>query len=178
MMRAVLDAYPIGSVMKISKKPNVFQIKGRDCGGKDLSLNDIEHSIVRKEFLEPRAHFALNCASGGCPWLPQEAFDPGRLDEQLERETRRFFADESHLRVDAESRTVHLSAILNWYGKDFLRWLKDVKGVEKPVVLDYVKLYAPPGVAETFERDFRVKYRKYDWGLNDVTGPVAATRGK
>lgn len=179
MMRAALDAYPIDSVMEVGKKKGaLFEEQTRVCGGEELSLNQIEHEIVRNEFLEPRAHFALNCASGGCPWLPQEAFDPGRLEEQLDRETRRFFAEESHLRVEAEARTVYLSAILNWYGDDFLRWLREVRGVERPVVLDFVKLYAPPEVADALEHDFRVEYQQYDWGLNDVAGPVAATRGK
>ena len=79
MLRAVLDAYPVASVNDIPGDNGVFDAKGRICGGEDFSLNEIEHEIVRKEFLEPRAHFALNCASMSCPQLPTEAFVPERL---------------------------------------------------------------------------------------------------
>ncbi|MGD8240938.1 MAG: DUF547 domain-containing protein, partial [Armatimonadota bacterium] len=176
MLQAVTDAYPTASVKDISSDPDVFDTRGRICGGDDLSLNQIENEIVRREFLEPRAHFALNCASMGCPWLPREAFDPKRLDEQLDRETRRFFADPTHLTVDVETRTVGLTAILDWYQDDFLNWLREQKGIEDPAVLDYARLYAPEDVAGSIGDDFTVEYLDYDWRLNDTHAEWAAQR--
>ena len=164
MQKAVIDAHPTESVMDIE---GVFEAKGRVCGGEDLSLGDIENGILRANFLEPRGHFALNCASIGCPWLPQEAFVPERLDEQLDRETRRFMEDASHLTVDEATRTVYLSQIFKWYQKDFLTWLTEEEGLADPTVLDYVKLYAPEGVAAQIGDDFAVEYLDYDWRLND-----------
>ncbi len=176
MLRAVLDAYPVASVMDIGDDPGVFDAKGRICGGEDFSLNEIEHEIVRKEFLEPRAHFALNCASMGCPWLPSEAFDHRRLDAQLDREAFRFFADASHLRVDAAGETVYLSSILDWYGEDFTRWLKEVKQIDEPSILDYARIYAPADIADEIADDFEVKWPEYGWGLNDQAAAWASDR--
>jgi len=176
MMKAVIDAYPTESVNDIGEDPGVFDVEDKTCGGDDLSLNNIENDIVRTAFLEPRVHFALNCASMSCPWLPQEAFDPKRLDEQLEREARRFFADPSHLVVDVETKTVSLTAILDWYQEDFLRWLTEAKGIEDPSVLDYVRLYAPEDVANQIGDDFSVEYLEYDWRLNDRNAEWAELR--
>ncbi len=177
MIKAVLDAYPIDSVQDISQDPDVFEAKGRICGGESLSLNDIEHELVRKEFaLEPRIHFVLNCASLGCPWLPQEAFTPQRLDEQLDREMLRFYRDPTHLGVDVEAKTVHLSAYFDWYGEDFLRWLREVKGFGNPTVLDYVRLTAPEDIAKQIGDDFAVEFVEYDWRLNDQDAQWAHLR--
>ncbi len=177
MIKAVLDAYPIDSVQDISQNSGVFEAKGRICGGENLSLNDIEHEIVRKEFaLEPRVHFVLNCASLGCPWLPQEAFTPQRLDQQLDREMLPFYRDPTHLRVDVEAKTVHLSAYFDWYGEDFLRWLREVKGFGNPTVLDYVRLTAPEDIANQIGDDFAVEFVEYDWRLNDQNAEWAHLR--
>lgn len=166
MLRAVLDAYPIDSVKEI--EPEVFGAKGRICGGEDLSLNEIEHEIVRKEFLDPRAHFALNCASMGCPWIPQEAFDPARLEQQLDREARRFFKDPDHLIVDVPAKTVFLSPILDWYQEDFLKWLEHTDGAEQSHILQYVRLYAPEDIAQKIDEQFDIVWQDYDWALNDA----------
>lgn len=176
MMRAVLDAYPVASVMDIGDDPGVFDAKGRICGGEDLSLNDIEHEILRKEFLEPRIHFALNCASMGCPWIPTEAFTPERLDEQLDRETHRFFAESSHLRIDVASETVYLTPLLDWYGEDFIRYLKEVKQIDEPSLLDYLRIYAPASSADEIADDFEIQWLEYGWGLNDQAAPWASER--
>jgi hypothetical protein len=168
MLKAVIEAYPIDSVQDISEDPGVFDAKGRICGGEDLTLNEIEHQIIRVDFLEPRAHFAVNCASMGCPWLPQEPFLPEGLDGQLDHETRRFFGAPSHLVIDSDSSTVWLSPIMEWYEEDFLIWLEEERGVADPSVLDYVKLYIPEGKASTIDDDFEIKWLEYDWALTDA----------
>lgn len=177
MMKAVIDAYPVGSVNDIGKNPTVFDARGRVCGGADLSLNEIEQRIVRKQFLEPRVHFALNCASMGCPWLPREPYDPARLDAQLDRDARRFFAIPERLSVDFASRTVSVSPILQWYRDDFLAWLTKVKGIRKPTILDFVKLYAPGSVAGRIGPTYRLKTLEYDWRLTDSRAAWAGKRG-
>ncbi|MGM0493299.1 MAG: DUF547 domain-containing protein [Armatimonadota bacterium] len=175
MMKVILDEYPIESVKDI--EPPVFNDQFAVCGGEEMSLNFIENQIIRKEFAEPRIHFAVNCASMGCPWLPQEAFFPERLDEQLERETWRFFAAESHLKVDPDAGVVYLSPILDWYTEDFLEWLEEERGIEEPTVLDYVRIYAPDGTPEITD-DMEIRWQKYDWRLNDSNAEWADIRGE
>jgi hypothetical protein len=174
MMRAVLDAYPVARVTAITAHPDVFGVVQRVCGGEYLSLNQIEDDIVRGEFLDPRVHFALNCASLGCPRLPREAFRAPALDRQLDRETRRFLADPDHLRVDSARRTVQLSMVFQWYAPDFLRWLRETRGLARPTVLDYVKLYAPPALAGQIGAGYKLEYLPYDWRLNDQAGSAPA----
>ena len=70
----------------IDEKEDFFYFTKYSLGGEGVNLYDLENSIVRKEFNEPRIHMALNCASGGCPELPPEAFTPEKLEEQLTRE--------------------------------------------------------------------------------------------
>lgn len=176
MMHAVVQAYPIKSVNDIDGALNVFNAKGRVCGGEDLSLDAIENAIVRQEFVEPRVHFALNCASMGCPWLPQEAFQADRLDQQLDREARRFFLDPMHFRIDTDGKTARLSQILNWYAADFLKWLVQVKHLQKPTIMDFVRLYAPPAELAKLKAHFQIKYQEYDWRLIDQKAAWAGSR--
>ncbi len=175
MMKAVIDACPVESVKDI--EPAVFDDQFVVCGGEEMSLNFIENEIIRKEFAEPRIHFAVNCASMGCPWLPREAFFPDRLDEQLERETKRFFAAESHLNVSREENAVYLSPLLQWYAEDFRGWLRAERGVEDPTAVDFVRIYAPEGAPEITD-DMQVRWQRYDWRLNDSNAPWAESRGK
>jgi hypothetical protein len=174
-LKTVLDAYPVKSILDIDGG-KVFDREGLLCGGDKLSLNDIESGIVRREFADPRVHFTLNCASWSCPRLPREAFDPKRLDAQLDRETRRFFADPTHLRVDVANRTVHLSTICQWYEEDFAKWLAKNGPAGQTKVLAFVKLYAPVATEAKIRPDFRVDYLTYDWRLSDQHAPWARER--
>lgn len=175
MMKAVIDNYPVDSVNDI--EPAVFNDEFAVCGGEEMSLNFIENEIIRVEFAEPRIHFAVNCASLGCPWLPQEAFFPDRLDEQLERETYRFFAAKSHLKVDPEENVVHLSPILEWYTEDFLEWLRHDRGIEDPTLLDYVRIYAPEDEPEITD-EMQIRWQIYGWQLNDANAEWTELRGQ
>ena len=86
--------------------------------GKERSLNAIEHEILRK-MGEPRIHFAIVCASLGCPKLRNEAYTGARLEAQLDENARDFFRDPQKLRIDVARGEVHLSSILKWFGADF-----------------------------------------------------------
>jgi hypothetical protein len=126
--------------------------------GSPISLYDLENKIVRPRFAEPRAHFALNCASAGCPVLPNEKFDPAKLEGQLERETKAFLDRPENLSVvDGE---VVLSSIFKWYAADFgddpLAWVRQ----RRPQVPD----------------DPTPEHRDYDWSLNDQAGHDQATK--
>ena len=92
-----------------------------DLLGTKRSLDEIEHELLRgsAEYDDPRIHFAVNCASVGCPALRPEAYTAEQLEAQLEDQTRRFLADRSRNRVDVQSQTVQVSKIFDWYGDDF-----------------------------------------------------------
>jgi hypothetical protein len=130
-----------------------FEEATRRVGGKDLSLDAIEHEIVRKRFAgEPRVHFALVCASSSCPKLRAEAYAAARLDAQLEEEARAFLRDPDKNRYDPKTNTLHLSPIFDWFAADF-----EPAGGRLAFVRERL-----PGVAA----DAKIEFLDYDWRLN------------
>ena len=128
--------------------------------GTDYSLDDMEHKILRK-MDEPRIHFAIVCASVGCPKLLNEAYTATDLDEQLARSTRDFFADRSKFLLDAKKGVVYQSPIMDWYKDDF--------GSNQEARLAFIRPFL--GSKEDraiLDRDrLKVKNLDYDWSLND-----------
>ena len=100
-------------------------------GGRDFSLNDIETNEIRKRFQEPRIHFAIVCASRGCPWLSRDAYTGERLEEQLEARTKLFINQIRNVRVNGGQREISLSQIFQWYQRDF--------GVSPEAVLAFIR---------------------------------------
>ena len=128
------------------------------AGGRDLSLNDIETNAIRKQFQEPRIHFAVVCASMGCPWLSREAFRGDRVEEQLAARTRLFVNQARNVRLNPSRREVELSSIFEWYAPDF--------GASKEEMLNFISKYRTADGAELREGKWKVRYVKYDWGIN------------
>ncbi|MEX2179446.1 MAG: DUF547 domain-containing protein [Gemmatimonadaceae bacterium] len=130
------------------------------AGARALTLDDVEHEIIRKEFDEPRIHVALVCAAIGCPPLRTEAYAGARLDEQLDDQTRQFLSDQRKNRVDVASRTVYGSPIFSWYREDFGG---DLRGVGA-----FWARYFPAGEARDLlsSGNFRWVDNDYDWSLN------------
>jgi hypothetical protein len=145
----VLRRWPIRSVH--DHKLSFFVVTRYRVDGRPLSLYAIENDIVRRQFADPRVHFALNCASIGCPRLPAEPFDGATLQAQLERETTRFLNEPRNVAV--ENGSLVLSEIFSWYADDFppdaVAWVR----ARRP------DLDPPEGAKAT--------YRPYDWALND-----------
>jgi hypothetical protein len=129
--------------------------------GKQLTLDDLEKKLIRPRFLDPRVHFALNCASGGCPRLPREAFVPERVHDQLDREARTFIGEKRNVDYDAARKRVKLSMIFKWYKDDFA---KDDAGL-----IAYLNKYRP--AAQPLPPDVIIEHVEYDWRLNDPTLP-------
>ena len=183
-IKAVLTYYPISSVEDIKppfplfflpRKSGFFFFQRVTFGDKTTSLYFLEHRVIRKRFTDPRVHFALNCASGGCPRLPRHAFVAEHLDEQLDHEARKFLTEERNLKIDYEEKTVFLSSILDWYKKDFLKWYQSKFPDQKATLLNYVILYLPPDRAEELRKiatSYQVRFIPYDWRLNDQNGRV------
>lgn len=160
----ILEVYPTSSIRKHTAKVlgyNIWRDLLLPVAGKKYSLEDIEHKVLRK-LGEPRIHFAIVCASIGCPRLRNEAYTSAGLESQLADNTRDFFSRPEHFRADAAKSVVHVSPILEWFGEDF--------GPTPQQRLEKLVKYLPAdsGVPRLVEHgDFSVRYLDYDWSLND-----------
>jgi hypothetical protein len=169
-VHGILRVYPTSSIRNHTAKLvgyNIWRDLLLPVADKKYSLEDMEHKILRKSN-EPRIHFAIVCASIGCPRLLSEAYTPARLKGQLADNTRDFFSRPEHFRADVAERTVSVSPILQWFGEDF--------GPNPQARLKALEKYLPEdsGIRELIEQgDFSVAYLDYNWDLNDQT-PKAA----
>ncbi|WP_445777916.1 DUF547 domain-containing protein [Shewanella sp.] len=137
--------------------------------GKNRSLNDIEHKLIRgsDRYNDPRIHFAVNCASIGCPALLEEAYTGTKLEQQLDAQTKRFLADTS--RNYAKGDTVYLSAIFKWYGDDFTQGFAGADSVEAFLLLypNALQLNAEQQAAAK-KQQLDIDFLDYNWSLNAV----------
>lgn len=134
-----------------------FQVNGRD-----LDLDDLEKKVIRPRFKDGRIHFALNCASGGCPKLPRDAFTPDKVQAQLDAESRRFCGEARNVSYDAAKGTVRLSMIFKWYKDDF--------GGGDRAVLAFINKYRAADAQVPV--DAKISYIDYDWRMNDKSLPT------
>jgi hypothetical protein len=164
-IQQVLKRYPIDSIRpawlglpnwiafwRFFTRP-IYALKGQS-----LSLNQIEHGLLRKQYGEPRIHFALVCASVGCPWLRNRAYQADQVLLQLEEDAQRFIQNPEKVRYDAAKQTLYCSKIFKWYRQDFLQVAASVP--------DYIRQYLP---AVQMPEPLAVEYLFYDWGLNQLT---------
>lgn len=169
----ILMRYPdIKSIRDFGKlignpwKDKFFKLLGREA-----TLDGIEHETIRApgRFDDPRIHFAVNCASIGCPMLREEAYVGARLDAQLDEQALRFMSDRSRNRYDPGSRRIELSSIFDWYGKDFARGWKGIDSLDKWLA-KYAEALAdkPPDRAAIRAGGLPVAFLDYDWRLNDA----------
>src|SRR5579883_425276 len=120
------------------------------------SLNDIEHGTIRAEFKDSRIHFALVCAAIGCPLLRNEAYQPERVQIQLNEDARRFINNPAKVRFDAGTKTLYCSKLFKWYRQDFLNVATSIPA--------YIQAYLSPTVS--LMDSTPVQYLDYDWSLN------------
>lgn len=180
--KAIIDHYPIQSSFlksRIYPKNSIRQIDGVwdkltfPVMGQQLTLEHIEHKILRKEFGEPRIHMALVCAALGCPPLREEAFAGDKLEGQLDDQARQFLSDTGKFRIDRKSKVVYISSIFDWFGDDFIKKYTPQSGFEgkspkEKAVLNFVSRYLNPDDQTTLKSgQYDVKYQKYDWTLNE-----------
>ncbi len=160
-IRGILREYPTSSIRNHTSRFGGYNI-WKDLliwvDGRTLSLEEIEHTILRK-MGEPRVHLALVCASRGCPPLWNRAYRAEGLDEQLTANGRRFLARPENFRADGASREVSLSQIFEWYGTDFAASSAGLLQAIAPMLPSGAEWVTVPGV--------RVRYLDYDWSLND-----------
>ena len=137
--------------------------------GETVSLDDIEHGMIREPgvFDEPRIHFAVNCASIGCPALRREAYTSAEIQQQLEDQTQRFLGDRTRNRLSDDKLLV--TSLFKWYGDDFTAGWRGANSIE-----GFVALYADAlGLSESQVRRLKngeidIDFLKYDWALNSL----------
>ena len=160
VIKGVIDHYPIKSVKKVKWFNGFFSRLKFQVAGESYSLDHIEHKIIRKEFVDPRIHFALVCASKGCPPIENTVFLPETIEEQLDAVTLKFVTNPEKVRLDRGKRRVYLSKIFKWYKEDFTEGYSGVA--------DFLSDYLSPDDAEfVASKDVKFHYLHYDWNLND-----------
>jgi len=168
---SILDHPDVSSIRDI---PGVWTKIRHRVGGFDLTLDEIEHRILRPYFRDPRLHFALNCASRSCAPLPPWAYDGDRIDAQLEERARSFLSDPRNVRVEGSKLLV--SRYFDWYGSDFTA--KGWKGSESSVAATIAR-YAAPDVKAFIDRHSGkppIGFLDYDWSLNAAVPPDPSIR--
>jgi hypothetical protein len=162
--------YPENSIRQI---PGVWDETTHTVMGKSMTLDHIEHGILRKEFNEPRIHMALVCAAMGCPVLRDEPYEGPKLDEQLDEQSKKFINSPDKFRIDKNAGKVYLSSIFKWFGEDFVdkyRAKGKFKGKGDTVssVLNFAANYLKAEEVEYLKSgDYSIEYLDYDWSLNE-----------
>ena len=185
-LKAILDHYPIKSSFIASlrfPKNSIRQIPGVwdklkfRVMDREMTLDEIEHSMLRGNFDEPRIHVALVCAAIGCPPLRNESFEAGKLDAQLDDQTTRFLSNPEKFRIYGSQGRVYLSPIFNWFGDDFVPTYGtdekfDGHGKSERAVLNFISAYVSESdAAYLADGDYKIEYLDYDWSLNERNEP-------
>ncbi len=156
-IQLITDNYPLKSIKDLNPSisipfvNSIWDVQFIDIGNTSLSLNNIEHDILRGHFKESRIHFVINCASISCPRLLNKAYVPETLDSLMDKQADEFINDESKNLI-TENR-VQVSKIFLWFGKDFKR---------DGTLIDYLNRYADVNIKNSAQVD----YMAYNWLLN------------
>ena len=157
-IKLILSGYP--GLESIKELGNIFKSPWKrkfvDLNGKKVTLDHIEHDILRPQFKDPRVHFAVNCASIGCPPLFKEPFAGSRLEQQLDNATRAFINDRRYNRL--EGNTLYVSKIFKWFKEDFDH---DIIGFFEQFGADELRF-----MIKDRRATIKIEYLDYDWGLN------------
>ena len=162
----VLDKYPVKSIKDISLgggliasiKGGPWKAKVLNVAGMALSLDDIEHAILRPVFKDARVHYAVNCASVGCPNLQTQALTGGQLNAQLDASARAFINHPRAVTVTPDG--IAVSSIYKWFKEDF--------GDSDEGVLKHLRKFANPELAAKLKSATSLDSYRYDWSLNDI----------
>ncbi len=156
-VKLIVDNYPLKSIKEIGGSiPFVntsWDIKFFEIEKNLYDLNDIEHGILRKKYVEPRIHFAVNCASVSCPRLLNEAFVPERLEEQLTQVATSFINNETKNLITPQKAS--LSKIFSWFSGDFEKTHDNITA--------FINQYSKVKITD----QTKIEYMDYDWNLNE-----------
>lgn len=185
VLREILRRWPLQSVTAVKINPSSFVKSGKGffydlefvVGGETMNLYDIENKIIRAQFKDARIHFAINCGSSSCPLLRRDAFDPEKLESQLEAASTQFVNDGKNVIVDDAKLEVVMSRIFEWYAADFVAFTKSRTNAKEAGVVDFALLYAKEPLSTKLKaakaKRYRVRFLDYDWNVNKQNGPPA-----
>lgn len=159
-LKLIVDHHPVSSIRRVGgwfKSP--WDLDCVTVFGRTVTLNTVEHQMLRPRYHEPRIHFAVVCAARGCPPLRSEPYLADRLDAQLSDQARRFLAQPDKNRFDGGTRILTLSPIFKWYAADFPTGARGLTG--------YLAPFLPRETADALQfGEFKIEYSSYDWSLN------------
>lgn len=169
-LKLIIDNYPVKSITEISALGKLTAFIGDSpwrreffsINGKKMSLDKIEHEILRQTFKEARIHFAVNCASSSCPILRPEAYAAQTLDAQLSDQAKRFLKDALRNRIDLNSKTIYVSKIFDWYQGDFAK----AAGSLERYLADFIDDDAIKQML--LNKELKIEFMDYDWSLNEA----------
>lgn len=173
-LKLIVDHYPVKSIKDIgSLFKGPWDQPVVRLYGKTITLNHLEHNILRKRYSEPRIHMALVCAAKSCPQLRSEAYTTKKLDEQLNDQSRQYLVSPAGLNVNRKKKVAYFASIFKWYGEGFVANYSPTTGFAgldktKRAVANFRSAYLISA-----DRDFLatggclVKYLDYDWSLNE-----------
>ncbi len=150
VIKGIIDNYPTKSPLDDG---GFFDKTTYSLGGKKITLNDIEHELLRAKFKDARFHFVLVCGALGCPPLISKAYMPDTLETQLEAQTKKAL-NGNFLKVNAKKKKVQASEIMKWYKEDFT-----MNGITE---IDFINKYR----TEKIPDNFKLNYFSYNWSLN------------
>lgn len=165
-LKVILDHYPVKSIRDIASKSSLLDLKALigpwrtqlvQIEGKSLSLDDIEHGIMRPTFADPRVHYAVNCASIGCPNLQPAPWRAATLDGDLDAAARAFVNHPRAVAVKADG-SLKISSIYRWFIADF--------GGKDAGILRHLRQFANADLARHLAGTPRISEDGYDWTLN------------
>lgn len=180
-LKAIIDHYPIepsffgqfrfpaNSIRQIS---GVWDTLTWSVMGREMTLDQMEHGTLRRQHNEPRIHFAVNCASIGCPVLRNTPYTGDGLDEQLDEQVHAYLNRYIDFRLDRENKTVYLSKILDWYGEDFEQFASQnddfaYLGEANRGTMNFLMPYLGESDQDWLrENRIRVRFIDYNWSLN------------
>jgi hypothetical protein len=181
-LKTIIDNYPIKPTFPASiihPKNSIRQIPGVwdklkfSIMDDKLTLDDIEHNILRQDFNEPRIHFAIVCASISCAKLSREAYTADNLDARLESQTRQFLNNRGKFFIDREKGAVYLSPYFKWFGRDFVKSYGTDEKYLKRSQTERASLNFISGYLDEKDREYllsakySITYLDYDWSLNE-----------
>jgi hypothetical protein len=192
-LKVLIDNYPIKSSFfrsRVYPKNSIRQIAGVwdritfNLMSRKLTLGQIEHEILRKKFDEPRIHVAMVCAAMSCPPLRNEPYIGQKLGKQLADQSRQFLTNPRSFRADRQKKVLYISPILKWFAEDFVNKHAPEKNIGRhnrktSAVLNFIAAYLPKSEADfVLEGNFKIKYLKYDWLLNEQKLPKGDKKAK
>ena len=158
----ILSSYPLKSIRDLSSgffKPGPWATKLLTIEGQEVSLDDIEHRILRPIWKDPRLHYAVNCASLGCPDLARRAFTAENASQLMDENAIAFINHPRGVKINGDR--LQISSIYDWFSEDF--------GNNDQEIIDHLRGFANPSLSEKLGKFTTFSTQRYDWSLNDFS---------